>query len=369
MHSPAGPYPLKTLVQGLEALFPTRYAESWDNVGLLVGDLQQRISTVFFTIDYTPEVAREAQTLGAELVIAYHPPIFEPLKRLTADSLVYDAIARRVALYSPHTAADVCPGGTNDFLAEVLGLEEVKPLKPATPKPRACKLITWVPEEALERVSDALFEAGAGWIGDYSHCSFRSVGTGTFFGQAGTHPVVGQAGQLEQVPEIRVEMLVSLQRVEAVVQALKQVHPYEEPTYDLVQLGTVAGPYGLGRYGRMPPTDRTILFDRIKQSLGVTSLLVSGPVSGVASTGAVGAGACGNLIQDALGVRADLYLTGELRHHDALKAAQAGMTVVCALHSNSERAWLQRLSARLQAQFPALRCILSTADRDPFQVV
>lgn len=365
--SDGGFYPLRQVVQRLDQLYPTRYAESWDNVGLLVGEPEQPIRSILLTIDFTPDVAREAQALGSDLVIAYHPPIFEPLKRV--DGLIYDTIRQRRALYSPHTAADVSPGGTNDFLAEVLGLSQVRPLKPASLKPRECKLVTFVPEEAVEKVSSALFSAGAGWIGNYSSCSYRSVGTGTFYGEPGTLPAVGQSGRLEQVTEIRLETVVPLPRVEAVVAALRQAHPYEEPAFDLVSLGTVAGPLGLGRVGVLEPTPRTELLARIKTGLNVGALLVSGPIEGEVTRAAVGAGACGNLINDALSARADLYLTGELRHHDALKAAHAGMTVVCVLHSNSERAWLSRLKQQLLNAFPSLSCELSQSDRDPFSVL
>ncbi len=359
---------LTDLVAAFETIAPTCHAEAWDNVGLLVGDPQQSVARAMIAIDYTPEVACEAAGAKCDLIIAYHPPIFDAIKRITAGSLVFDAIRRGAAIYSPHTAWDVAPGGTNDFLADVLGLENRSPLRSAAEKPREYKLVTFVPRENLDAVSAALFAAGAGRIGDYSSCSFRTTGTGTFFGEAGTNPTVGESGKLEQVDEIRLETIVPISKVDAIVAALRKSHPYEEPALDLIQLATLSEGFGQGRFGSMAPTPRAELFVKIKRELGIDHLLIAGPTEGLVKSAACGAGACGDMLNDAIAKKADLYLTGEMRHHDALKAANAGMTVVCTLHSNSERASLTRLRDRLAAAAPELALHLSQKDRDPFQV-
>src|SRR5688572_18778435 len=255
---------LAQVISAMEEIAPTRHAESWDNVGLLVGDAAQDVSGAMLTIDYTPEIACEAAGAKANVIVAYHPPLFEAVKRVTsggatglffdairrggadfsetpaldvsgamlttdytpeiaceaagakahvivayhpplfeavkrvtsggATGLIFDAIRRGAAIYSPHTALDVAPGGTNDMLADILELRERAPLKLAHTKATQYKLVTFVPHDALERVSRALFEAGAARIGNYSACSFRSPGTGTFFGEEGTNPAVGQSG-------------------------------------------------------------------------------------------------------------------------------------------------------------------------------
>lgn len=364
---------LKLVIDALEQIAPTRYAEAWDNVGLLVGDPAQDVSRVMLAIDYTPEVACEAAGEKCDAVIAYHPPIFSPLKRLTRDggaSLIFDAIQRGVAIYSPHTALDMAEGGTNDVLGDVVGLTERWPLKVAELKSTQAKLVTFVPEEALERVSEALFAAGAGRIGNYRACSFRSPGTGTFFGEEGTSPAVGQSGRLERAAEVRVETVVPLAKVEEVIRALRQNHPYEEPAFDLNQLAAPPEGRGLGRVGTLAePTSRQELFARIKQGLGIEHLMVAGPTEGTITRVAVCAGACGDLLDQAIAQKAQLYLTGEMRHHDAIKAARAGVTVVCTLHSNSERATLTRLKTRLEQSLPGLRYLLSRTDRDPFALL
>jgi dinuclear metal center YbgI/SA1388 family protein len=358
---------LTQIIDTLESIAPTSAAESWDNVGLLAGDPQQEVSRVILTIDYTHAVADEAKRGGCELVIAYHPPIFDGLKRLTADSLVFDAIRRGVAIYSPHTALDIADGGTNDMLADALWLTDRSPLRLIESKAREYKLVTFVPEKDLSRVSEALFAAGAGRIGNYSSCSFRSPGTGTFFGEEGTEPAVGKAGKLEEAAEQRLETVVPIARIAQVIAALRAAHPYEEPAFDLVQLAAPPSTVGQGRIGEfVDSVERQVLFSRIKRELGLEHLLVAGPGDGLVKRAAVCAGACGDLLNDALAQQADLYLTGETRHHDAIKAAARGMTVVCTLHSNSERAVLKRLRDRLARELPELAITVSTADADPF---
>ena len=190
---------LSELLTVLESIAPMRLAEPWDNVGLLVGDPKQPVHRLMLTIDYTAAVAAEAEAQNCDAVVSYHPPIFEPLKRIVAPSLIHDAIRRGLAIYSPHTALDVAEGGTNDMLADAIGLAERQPLRITPPKSAACKLVVFVPPEAADKLAAALFAAGAGRIGNYSSCSFRCPGTGTFFGEADANPAVGEAGRLERV--------------------------------------------------------------------------------------------------------------------------------------------------------------------------
>jgi dinuclear metal center YbgI/SA1388 family protein len=360
---------LEAFIDAINHIAPTRHAESWDNVGLIAGDPKQDASRVMLCIDYTPEVACEAAGEKCDVIVAYHPPIFDPIKRLVVGSVVFDAIRRGVALYSPHTALDVAEGGTNDMLADAIGLAQREPLRLTQTKANQYKLVTFVPEKDVERVSQALFDAGAGRIGKYGACSFRSPGTGTFFGEEGTNPAVGQSGRLEQAAEVRVETVVPIAKVEAAIRALRSAHPYEEPAFDLQQLAAPPEGLGQGRIGAFEqPVQRLALIDRVKRELELSHVLVAGPTEGAAARAAVCAGACGNMLDDAIAQHADFYLTGEIRHHDAIKAVRAGMTVVCTLHSNSERAVLKRLKMRLEERLPGLPVLLSRQDRDPFSI-
>jgi dinuclear metal center YbgI/SA1388 family protein len=360
---------LRELLAHLEKIAPTRYAESWDNVGLLAGDPDQTITKAILAIDYTPDVAAEAREENCELVIAYHPPIFAPIKRLTAPDLLFDAVRRGVAIYSPHTALDIAPGGTNDLLADILGMQERQPLRLIEPKVREHKLTVFVPPDSLEKVANALFEAGAGGIGRYSRCSFRAAGTGTFMGDESTNPAIGQPGKYEETPEVKLETLCSLAKIEQVIAALRKAHPYEEPAFDLIPLAAPAEGIGQGRIGHVTPTALPALLARIKQDLSISHLLVAGPTEGTISRAAVLAGAGREHLKDAIAQGAQLYLTGEIPHHDALAAAKAGVTVVATLHSNSERASLNRLRDRLAQAAPSVSFMRSKADRDPFSVL
>ena len=362
---------LSEVVALLDSLAPPAFAEAWDNVGLLTGDPAQTITRVLTTIDLTPEVFEEARAQRCELVVAYHPPIFSPLKRVTSDSIIYKAIAHSMAIYSPHTALDAARGGTNDVLAGAVDMmSERRALRAPTLEDASYKLFVFVQEAACEKVSQALFAAGAGSIGNYSSCSFRSPGVGTFFGEAGTMPAVGSAGQLEQISEVRLETVVPAARVHDVIRALRASHPYEEPAFDLVRVAALPpdARVGLGRVGEVAPIDCDALLAKIKERLGVAHLLVAGSLEGRVTRVAVAAGACGDLYRDAIASGADLYLTGEMRHHDAIAAGRK-MTVVCALHSNSERISMKMLATKMNEKLSGVDALVSERDRDPFRIL
>jgi dinuclear metal center YbgI/SA1388 family protein len=357
------------LVGAMENIAPTRFAAPWDNVGLLVGDAESAVSRVLLTIDCTRAVLREACAGGCEAIVSYHPPLFEPQKRFVAGSVAFEAARAGVAVFSPHTALDVAEGGTNDVLADALGMTERAPLRPVEEPADEVKLVTFVPAEHVEVVSRALFAAGAGRIGKYSSCSFRGSGTGTFFGGEGTHPVVGQPGRLEEVAELRVETLVPVRYVEAVVGALRTSHPYEEPAFDLVRLVATPRERGFGRVGAVVSSPVEVLVERVKKALGVERVLVAGPVDRMVSRAAVCAGSGADLMGDAIAAGAGFFLTGELRHHDALRAVDAGLAVVCTRHSTSERGALVALQRRLSELLPGVTVTRSTEDCDPFAIV
>jgi dinuclear metal center YbgI/SA1388 family protein len=361
---------VRDAVATMERIAPLGYAQSWDNVGLLVGDPDQTVSRVLLTIDYTTAVASEARTRGCDFVVSYHPPIFQPLKRIASGNVIFDAVRAGISIYSPHTAIDAAEGGTNDVLADALGLEGAVPLR-AADAAEEYKLVVFVPEASADSVSDALFEAGAGRIGQYARCSFRARGTGTFLGEEGTNPAVGQRGRFETVDELRVETVLPARSVSRAIAALRRAHPYEEPAFDLVRLAAKPLSIGTGRIGSLAAVSSADLLARVKQKLGLSHVLVAEPerpAGSVFARGAVCAGACGDHLREAAAQEAQVYLTGELRHHDALWAVEHGMTVFCVLHSNSERATLTRLRDKLLAAWSGVEVHLSSVDRDPFVV-
>jgi dinuclear metal center YbgI/SA1388 family protein len=355
------------LVGAMETIAPTRFAAAWDNVGLLVGDPRGPLHKVLLTVDCTRAVVGEASAGGFEAVVAYHPPIFDAQKRFVAGSAAFEAARAGLAVFSPHTALDVAEGGTNDVLADLLGMTERAPLRAATSRDAELKLVTFVPASHVEAVSQAVFAAGAGRIGEYSSCSFRMAGTGTFLGGEGTHPAVGQAGRLEEVGELRLETVVPAGRVEGVVRALRAAHPYEEPAFDLLPLAAAPRARGFGCVGGVGPASVAQLVDRVKSGLGVDGVLLAGISDRQVARAAVCAGSGADLIPDAIAAGAALLLTGEVRHHDALRATEAGMAVVCTRHSTSERAVLGGLERRLRELLPGVDVRRSDEDRDPFR--
>ena len=366
---------MRDLISAMGDIAPLQYAEPWDNVGLLVGDPAQSIAGIMLTIDYTKQVAEEAACLHCDAIIAYHPPLFAAVKRITTDgqsNLIHDAIRRGVSIYSPHTAWDVATGGTNDVLAELLGLTNCEPLRLTAEPARYFKLVTFVPEQNIETVRAALAAAGAGHIGGYSACSFQSPGIGIFFPEVGTNPAIGKPGTLERTPEIRLETILPIKGADAVIRALRQSHPYEEPAFDLTVVAAPPPATGQGRVGMLSKsTSLNDVLAGLKKELNLSSLLVAGEMDKTVMRVAVCAGSGGDLLDAAIASKADLFVTGELRHHDALKAIHAGVAVICTLHSNSERISLKRLKSRLeQALAPAARppVFLSQSDRDPFAV-
>lgn len=364
---------VKDVCRVLDDLAPSELAEDWDNVGLLIGEGSAEVRRLLLCIDLTREVLDEAQSGKAEMVLAYHPVIFKPLSRLTADRapVVYEAIRSGLAVYCPHTALDSASGGTNDVLADLLGLQDRRPLEP-TSGAGSCKIVTFVPESDQDPVAQAAFAAGAGRIGEYDSCSFATRGLGTFRGSERSNPTVGQAGTFEAVEELRLELIAPSHRVAGVCEAIRLAHSYEEPPIDVYPLREMPGPLGLGRAGRLPrPVKLGTLLGRIRKGLGVNRLLIAGgdDPERMIGTVAVAAGACGGMWHAAADAGASLYLTGEMKHHDALAAAAAGLCVVCAGHSNTERITLSRLAERLSADLPGLQTALSATDRDPFHIV
>lgn len=344
---------LKQLVSFLDSIAPPHLAEPWDNVGLLAGDPEQPVRGVHVAFALTGDVIAAAASAGCDVIVSYHPPVLQPIRKLTAPSPLFAAVRRRMAVYSPHTAWDAADGGASDVLADILGLVRRRPLRPRAAGP-CCKLVVFVPPDAADRVAAALFAAGAGRIGNYSCCSFRSPGVGTFFGEQGARPAVGQAMRPERVDELRLETILPVERIDAAIAAIRASHPYEEPAFDLIQLHSPPGG-GMGRIGDLPePMSRRKLLKHIAHAMDTEDLLLAGPASGVVGRCACAAGPSDDLIDDAIARGAEFFLTGEVRYPAALRAAEAGMTVAAVLGAVSEKPIVWRLRERLMAAFPDL---------------
>lgn len=357
--------------KAMERIAPHGLAQSWDNVGVLLGDLRAAVRRTVLCIDLTPEVADELIEHKSDMVICYHPPIFRPIKHLRVPSSGTDEAVLRcaragAAIYATHTALDAAEGGTNDVLIGLCGIEVAAPLEYVDrPGTAEFKLVAFVPHSAVDAVAEAVFAAGAGRIGNYSHCGFRIPGTGTFLGDESTKPVIGQSGRLETVDEIRLEAVVPSSQLADVVHALRASHPYEEPAFDLYPLKP-RPVRGIGRVGDLPqPATLAELARRlIKTTASPCPQIVGAEDSRVTRVIAV-AGAAGDLPFRA-GLRSgDVVVTGELRHHDALAIARAGATAIALGHWTSERPVLSPLAKRLGELLPQVEFHVSERDCEP----
>jgi dinuclear metal center YbgI/SA1388 family protein len=361
---------IKDIAEKIEKIVPLKLAQDWDNVGLLIGDPQRNVKNIMLTIDITKDVLTEAKRLRTDLIISYHPVIWDGLKKINRNNIVYDLIQASIAVFSIHTALDAVCGGVNDGLAEIIGIVDGKPIGDYVENPAGdnYKLIVFVPIESAAKVANAVFAAGAGTIGNYSNCGFTAEGTGTFLPSAGARPAIGKKGRIEAVPEIKFETIVPAENLAGCIAAMKKAHPYEEPAFDVFKLYNEQSKFGLGRIGKLQkPTQLNKIIERIKKHTGAKVFGIIGNQKRLIKTAAVCAGSCGKIINAVIAAKADLYLTGELKHHQALAAQEAELTCICLSHSVSERFILKKFAKQLQKQIGQISIKISKKDADPFK--
>jgi dinuclear metal center YbgI/SA1388 family protein len=360
---------LQAVMEQLDQLAPLHLAEDWDNVGLLIGERTKQVERIMTCLTVTPESAAEAVDQQADLIISHHPMLFRPVQRLTDSSaegrMILGLVRGGVAVYSPHTAFDNVPGGINDLLAQRLGLTAVSPLRPGQGIVE-CKIAIFLPETDLAKVSSAVFAAGAGHIGQYRECSFRTAGTGTFFGLDSTNPAVGQKGRREEVSELRLEVVCPANCVDQVIQAMRGAHSYEEPAFDVYPLRPKSSHIGAGRIGKLAtPMSLAELSAHAKQALNAAQMQLVGESKRTILTVAIACGAGGDFLPDAIRAGVDVFLTGELRFHDYLAAKAQDIALLLPGHYATERPGIEDLAQRLQTKWPSIRVWASHRECDP----
>ncbi len=380
---------MRDLVEAMGSVAPLALAEPWDNVGLIAGDAEAELAgPTLLTIDLDERVIAEAIEAGRGTpgaIVAYHPPIFGGIKRLTAETPRGRALLRAIgagfALYSPHTALDAAAGGVADWLIDQIGSGTDRAALSAFAEvagSQSHKVVCFVPVASppcapmvvVDQVRSAMAAAGAGRIGSYDECSFGVRGIGSFFGGAGTHPAVGARGRLESVEEVRLEMVCSRRDLPAVIAALRVAHPYEEPAFDIHELAPRPDRnLGPGRVMTLEhPASVEAIARRLAQALNIEGLQWAdaadgGPIERVA----VCPGSGESLIPAALDHGAQVFITGEMKHHEALGALDLGLSLVLAGHTQTERGYLPTLARRLHELNPALCATVSRTDRAPLR--
>ncbi|QEL19684.1 Nif3-like dinuclear metal center hexameric protein [Limnoglobus roseus] len=354
----------------LEPFAPLATAADWDNVGLLLGDATGPADRVMTCLTVTPDVVAEAVADGVELIVSHHPILFRGAKKLSSHTsdgrLLLPLMRAGIAVYSPHTAFDNCPGGINDGLCRRLEITKAVPLRPREAAKKS-KLVVFVPDADLSKVSDALFAAGAGRIGQYEQCSYRLNGTGTFFGTDATNPTVGEKGRREEVAEWRLEVVVPDAKLDAALAAMRAAHSYEEPAFDVYPLATrgEVPTAGEGRIGDLAPVTLGEFAERVKKQLRAAVVQIGGDPTRIVRRAAVACGAAGEFLSDAVRRKADVFVTGEIRFHDARTAEAAGVGLVVPGHHATERPAVEDLAAQLGRDFPTTTVWASRRERDP----
>ncbi|MBM3994334.1 MAG: Nif3-like dinuclear metal center hexameric protein [Planctomycetes bacterium] len=360
---------INDLITVLQSIAPLSLAAAWDNVGLLLGDPLGPVKRVMTCLTVTPESVAEAVEAQVQLIVSHHPVLFRSTKKLTTATpegrLLLNLVQAGIAVYSAHTSFDNCAGGINDILAQKLELSSISPLRQLDGE-RSCKIVVFVPDKDLAKVSDAMFMAGAGHIGQYRECSFRLSGLGTFYGGEGSNPTIGEKGRREEVAECRLEVLCPDALVDRVVSAMRSAHSYEEPAYDVYPLRPERAKVGEGRIGSLSaPLPLGQFAERVKQILKASTVQIVGSEGKAVQRVAIACGAAGEFLTDAKAQQADVFLTGEARFHDCLAAHAQQIAMVLAGHYASERVGLEVLAERLQTQFPDLQIWASRRESDP----
>ncbi|OCB52744.1 Nif3-like dinuclear metal center hexameric protein [Mycobacterium malmoense] len=350
---------LADVIGALDEAYPPRLAEPWDSVGLVCGDPDDAVESVTVAVDATPAVVDEVPAGG--LLLAHHPLLLRGVDTVAVSTpkgaLVHRLIRTGRSLFTAHTNADSASPGVSDALAHALGLTVEAALEPRTVAPYLDKWVVYVPRENAQAVQAAMFGAGAGHIGDYSHCSWSVSGIGQFLPHEGATPAVGSVGTVERVAEDRFEVVAPARIRAAVLAAMRAAHPYEEPAFDVLALLPPPGDAGLGRIGALPrPEPLRDFVSRVDAALPRTAwgVRASGdpdmPVSRVAVCG----GAGDSLLATAAGAGVQAYVTADLRHHPADEHRRAsGVALVDVAHWASEFPWCDQAADLLRSRFGA----------------
>lgn len=364
------------VIQLFEQFSPKAYAIEGDKIGLQIGRLNKPIENVMITLDVVESVIDEAIENKVDLLIAHHPPIFRPIKKLTTDTvygkMIEKCIKHDIAVYAAHTNLDVAPDGVNDLLAHALELTNLEVLVP-TYEDKLKKLVVFVPAEHEKTVREAIGQAGAGHIGNYSNCAFTTKGEGSFLPLENTNPFLGEEGKLEIVSEVRFETIFPESLQKRIVQAMIKAHPYEEVAYDIYPLDNSGISLGLGRVGQVKEETTLKEFaEYIKVNLDVERVRMVGDPNSIVKKVAVLGGDGNKYIQQAKHKGADVYITGDLYFHVAQDALMLGLNVIDPGH-HVEKVMIKGVSSKLgdmckEKKF-AVNVFGSVIDTNPFLFV
>lgn len=358
---------IQEITDYLEKLAPVSLQESYDNSGLLIGLHKNNVDKALITLDVTEDVINEAINENCGLIIAHHPVIFKGLKKLTGSNLterlVLMAIKSNIAIYAIHTNLDNVIGGVNSILAEKLGIKNTKILSPKNGG--LIKVVTFCPFKHIEKVQQAMFDAGAGNIGNYDRCSYLVSGTGTFRPLEGSNPFVGRPNMLHEEEEYRIETIVAAYRLSDVIKAMIAAHPYEEPAYDIYTLNNTDTTIGSGIIGELKSaTPIEEYLHMVKQALGTKYIKHNKLIKKLVKKVAVCGGSGSFLINVAAQNNVDLFITADVKYHEFFEHA-GNMTIADAGHFETEHPVKELLYSLLKENFSNFALQISKRNANP----
>ena len=366
-HSNKNQMKIKEIISRIEEFAPLSYQENYDNAGIQVGNIDAEVDSVLLTLDITEEVLKEAIEKKAGLIISHHPLIFGGIKKLTgknsSERIILEAIKNNIAIYSAHTNLDSTWNGVNVILAKKLGLENISVLKPVSGTLK--KLVTFVPSDHADKVREALFNAGAGQIGNYDSCSYNLEGNGTFRANEDASPFVGNVNELHTEKEVRIETIFPQHLKHKVVSALIKNHPYEEVAFDIYPLENDFGRQGIGAIGDLPEgVSEEEFLSLVKTKLNCQYIRHS-PKSGKKIKKVAVCGGSGSfLIHDSIIKGASAFVTGDLKYHQFAEPEDR-LLLVDAGHFETERHTVEIFYDFLTKNFPTFAFYFSEVNTNP----
>lgn len=360
------------IINKIEQWAPPYLAYDWDNVGLQIGSKTDKTKKVMVTLDVVEAVVDEAIDHGVNLIIAHHPLLFKPFHTIDFDSVkgkvIKKIITHQITVYAAHTNLDIAQGGVNDLLSDTLQLNKKSHLV-TTYEEKLYKLVVYVPKTHANTLRQALGDDGFGYIGNYSHCSFNTEGTGTFMPRDGTDPFIGSKNTIEFVNEVKIETLIKKAEIKAALQTMHAHHPYEEVAYDLYPLAQPGERFGLGVVGELKDAmTLDALCEHVKATFHLEALRVTGNSDTIVQKVAILGGSGEKFIQQANQKGVDVFITGDMTFHQAQDALEMGLSIIDPGHYIEE---IMKHATRdyLKQDYPEMDCIVSTVNTNPFRYV
>ncbi|HSQ34197.1 MAG TPA: Nif3-like dinuclear metal center hexameric protein [Peptostreptococcaceae bacterium] len=364
---------LKQIINILEEQYPKNLAYDWDNVGLLVGNINSDIKNIMLCLEANESIIDEAIQNKVDLIITHHPFIFKKLTSINENDIkgkcIYKLIKNNINIYCMHTNFDIAFGGLNDAFAQMLNLQNINILENAKNE-TLYKIAVYVPLSHEEVVREAMTNSDAGNIGNYRDCTFNTKGTGTFRPSQESNPFIGRSEILERVEEVKIESVCEQRNLNKIINNMIKAHPYEEVAYDIYKLENKGKSYGLGRYGSLE-WGMTLeeLSNKIKIGLNSKHLRIVGKSDKIVKKIAIVTGSGGDFVKKSYLRGCDVLVTGDVKYHEAQDAIDLGIAIIDAGHFETENIFIDIVHNYLSQRLSDVNIIKSSININPFSII